>query len=181
MNFIKDTLDYLTRIFQWWVIIMPWEMAIRVRLGKKIKILSAGTYFRIPFVDTIFLQSTRLRVVQMAPQTIATRDGKTLTIVVCAGYSISNIETLYQRMFQAESTISNIIMGEIAKHVSSNDLGESTPEKLEQKVMTALNADDYGVKYEYVKVIGYAIVKTFRLIQDSHWTADGLSTNTKHN
>ena len=180
MNYIRDTLEYLSKLFQWWVIVLPWEKAIRIRLGKRVKVLSAGTHFRIPFIDTIYLQSTRLRVVQMAPQTISTKDKQTLTVVVCAGYSISDIEVLYQKMFQPESTISNIVMGETAQHIFSHYLEDCKPIDIEEKVMAKLNSEDYGIRYEYVKVIGYAIVKTFRLIQDHHWTPDSLNTNTKH-
>jgi regulator of protease activity HflC (stomatin/prohibitin superfamily) len=180
MGFIKETFDYLSKLLQWWIIVLPWEKAILIRWGKHLKVLGAGIHFRIPFIDTVYLQSTRLRVVQMPPQTITTKDKHTLTIVMCAGYSIDNIETLYQKMFQAESTIANMVMGEISEHISSNLLTECTPSDIEGKVMTKLNSTDYGIKYEYVKVIGYAIVKTYRLIQDHHWTPDSLSTNEKH-
>jgi hypothetical protein len=180
MNFLKDTFDFITNLFKWWVIVLPWEKAIRIRLGKQVTLLSDGIHWRIPFFDTVYLQSTRLRVVQMPPQTISTKDKQTLTVVVCAGYSISNIQTLYQKLYQPESTISNIVMGEISEHIFTHDLDDCKPIDIEKKVMVKLNTEDYGIRYEYVKVIGYAIVKTFRLIQDSHWTPDSLNTSTKH-
>lgn len=179
MNYIKDTLEYLTKIFQWWVIVMPWEKAIRVRLGKQIKILSEGTHFRIPFIDAIYLQSIRLRVIEMSPQTIMTKDRQTLTVVCCAGYTITDILKLYQKMYQPETTISNIIMAEIATHIASNNLSECRPEDIQEKVFEKLKSEDFGIEYTYVKITGYAIVRAFRLIQDSHWTSNSLSTTDK--
>lgn len=179
MNIFKDTIEYLTKFFQWWIIVMPWEKAVRVRFGKNIKILSEGTHFRIPFFDAIYLQSTRMRVVQMPIQTISTKDNQTLTLTVCAGYSISNIETLYQKMAMPESTITNMVMGEISDYIFSRNLLDCKPEDLEKIVMARLNLDDYGISYDYVKVVGYAVVRTYRLIQDQHWTPNNLDVSMK--
>lgn len=179
MTWVNDLLNHLTKIFQWWVIIMPWEKAVRVRFGKHLKVLSAGVYFKIPFFDSIYIQSDRLRVVTMPPQTIATKDKHTLTLVTCVGYSISNIEMLYRKMFAPEMTISNMVMGAVSEYIFSNDLIDCNPSKIEAYINIKLSSDDYGLKYEYFKVIGYAIVKTYRLIQDQHWTSNELNTTNK--
>jgi len=34
MNFVKDIIDYITKLFTWWIVIMPWEQGIRVTWGK---------------------------------------------------------------------------------------------------------------------------------------------------
>ena len=39
MNQLKDIIDYLFNLIKIWVIIQPWETALKVRLGKKIIIL----------------------------------------------------------------------------------------------------------------------------------------------
>lgn len=176
MNNIRELIECVSKLFQWWIIILPWQKGMRIRLGNKVKLVSAGVHFKIPFFDQYYVQTTRLRVVQMAPQTISTKDKQTLTVVICAGYSISNIETLYNKMCQAESTISNIVMGEVSDYIYSSNMNECNPKAIEEKVMSKLQSEDYGIKFEYVKVIGYAIVKTYRLIQDAHWTSNSLLT-----
>lgn len=158
---------------------MPWEKAIRVRFGKRLTILSAGVHFKIPFFDAIYLQSDRLRVVTMSPQTIATKDGKTLTLVTCVGYSISDIEKLYRKMFAPEVTISNMAMGAISEYIFNHNLVDCEPSQIENHINKVLNNDDYGIRYEYFRVLGYAIVRTYRIIQDSHWSPDNLNTTTK--
>ncbi len=180
MNYIKDTLEYLLKFFQWWVVIQPWELAIRTRFGKRLKVLQPGTHFRIPFFDTIYIQTIRLRVVSMSPQTITSLDGKTITAVCAVGYSISNIELLYNSLFQPEVTIANLVQGEISEYVSKNELLECNPKKIEAIVFEKLSSSNYGIKFEYIKLVGYAVVKTFRLIQDSHWTPDSLNMNLSH-
>lgn len=179
MNYIKDTLEYLSKILIWWVIIMPWEKGLRTRFGKSTKLLNPGTHFRIPFFDNVYIQCIRLRVVQLPPQTISTKDNFTLTIVMCAGYSIVDIEKLYNTLYQPESTICNVILGAISDYISSTNLKDCSPVSIETHVSKKLESFDYGIKYESIKTSGYALVKAIRLIQDSHWIPDSLRTDNK--
>lgn len=65
METIKATLEYLTKLFQWWIIVQPWEKGIRTRFGTNTKVLDAGCHFRIPFFDTVYVQESRLRVLHL--------------------------------------------------------------------------------------------------------------------
>ena len=175
MNWLKDLIDYLSRIFTWWIIVLPWERGLRIRLGKQVNLLNAGIHFKIPIIDAAYVQSIRLRVVSMAPQTVSTKDGKTLTIVPCVGYSISDIRKLYETLYQPEVTIANIVMAQIADYVTTQMSNTITATDIETSVNVKLGQFDYGIKFEYMKVIGYAFVRTYRLIQDAHWNPDSLN------
>lgn len=179
MNYIKETLDYLSKLFQWWVIIQPWEQGIRTRFGKNAIILLKGTHFRIPFFDTIYIQTTRLRVVSMPLQTVTTKDKQTITLCSAIGYSITDIHKLFNSLFHPESTISNMVLSEVSEYVYTHDLSECNPKDIENLVISKLKNEDYGIKYEYIKIVGYAVVKTYRLIQDGHWTPDGLNLDNQ--
>jgi len=115
----------------------------------------------------------------MPMQTISTKDGKTLSLCSVIGYQIADIEILYKTLFQPDGTICNMAMAEVATFVSQTNLEDCGPEKIEQAVIQSLSSGAYGIKYEYVKVIGYAVVKTYRLIQDMHWTPDSLTLHNK--
>ena len=43
MNQILDLIREFFRLFQWWVIIAPWEQAVRVRAGKHLTLLQPGS------------------------------------------------------------------------------------------------------------------------------------------
>jgi len=45
---------------------------------------------------------------------------------------------------------------------------------------TELNKTDIGVEFSNVKLIGFAVVKTFRLIQDNGWVDDEMDMDEKH-
>ena len=175
MTPIKELLEYLLKIFRWWVSVLPWERGLRIRLGKNVKLLVPGFHFRFPFIDTVYIQTVRLRTVTIPPQTITTKDGQTLTITLVVGYSIEDIEKLFNSVHQPEATICNICSGEASDYVSQNNT--CSPRILQEELLKKVVGLDYGIKFEYLKVTGYAIVKTFRLIQDNNWTPDNLNIN----
>jgi regulator of protease activity HflC (stomatin/prohibitin superfamily) len=177
MNYIGQIIEFLQRFFIWWVTIMPWEEAVHVRIGKHTKVIRAGIHLRLPFIDRVYVQTTRLRVLQVPPQTVTTSDGKTVTLVVNLGYSICDIQKLYQTLYHADQTLANIVMAAIAETVASHSLADLTPAIIEQDAAKHLASDDYGLKFEHTKITGFAVVKTYRLIQDGHWLPDGLRTD----
>lgn len=177
MNYIGQIFEFLQKLFVWWITVLPWERAVHVRAGKKVRILAAGMHLRVPFLDRVYLQTTRLRVMQGSPQTITTRDGKTITIVMAVGYTITDISQLYREMFHPEQSLTNMVQGSIADFVSTHSLDECLLPQIEKRVKQAMESKDYGLSFEYVKVTGFAVVKTYRLIQEGHWISDGLSMN----
>jgi len=179
MNQVKDFLEYLLNAIKIWIIVQPWEQGIRVRRGKNIKLLTGGMYFRIPYLDSVFIQSNRLRVVAMPVQTLTSKDLSTVTLNSALGYSINDMEKLYKSLFHPELTLANMAMSEIAEFVYKHDMHELNPDKIEQAVIKKLNAGDYGMKVEYFRLTNFAVVKTFRLIQDGSWVDTGLNLDQK--
>lgn len=179
MNWIKETVEYITQIIKIWVIIQPWEKGIKVRIGKSVKLLNPGIHFKFPYLDSIYVQPVRLRVVQNPLQTLTTLDGLTVTITCVIGYSIKDILQVYKTLHQPDSTISNMSLGEINALISSNNLKDINLDKIEKSLVETLNKTNYGVCFEYIKVIGFACVKTYRLIQDHTWMVDSFDLSSK--
>ena len=178
MNYIGQIFDFIQKLLVWWVTISPWEQAVFVRGGKRVRVIGPGIHLRIPFFDQVYCQTTRLRVLQGSPQTITTKDGKTLTIVMALGYSIVDIKKVYMGLYQPESTLCNILQSSVAEAVREANYEECTPAYIEQKAVKDISIDDYGLKFEYVKATGFSQVKAYRMIQDGHWTPNELNTNT---
>lgn len=166
MESITKILDAISSLFQWWVIISPWEKAVRVRFGNKIKVLNEGIYFKIPFFDYIYVQNTKVRVVDLPVQTVTTLDKETLTISSIVGYEIVDILTLYNTLYHPDSTIANIVMGKISEYISSNNLEDCSPKKIESAMKRELNKTEFGIDYKYVRVVSHAVVRTYRIIGD---------------
>ncbi|MDB0602348.1 SPFH domain-containing protein [Tenacibaculum maritimum] len=179
MNQVQQFFEYLFKSLKIWVIVQPWEAGIRVRNGNKIKKLNKGIYFKIPYFDSVYVQEVRLRVIEMPMQTLTSKDKKTVTLNSSIGYSIKDIEKLYQTLYKPEMTLQNIAMSAIAEVLSNTNADKISPELLENSVITKLNTDDYGFDYEYFKITNFAIVQTYRLIQDQSWVSEGFSMTEK--
>lgn len=174
MSFFKDFIDFVTKVFTWWVVIMPWEQGIRVTFGKKVNVLNEGIFLKLPLIHTVYIQEKRLRVLNLPIQTISTKDGFALTVSCSVGYSICDIFKLYNTLYQPDMTIQNIISSKVAEFIHSHALTECIPGDIEKQLNDSMQNTDYGLRYEYVKIINFAHVKTFRLIQDQSYMYEGI-------
>jgi len=174
MNQIQEFLQYILQSVKFWVIVQPWQTALIVRFGKRVKKVEKGVYFKIPYFDSVYIQESRLRVTPLSMQTLTTKDLKTITLNGSVGYSIESIEDLYKTLYHPETTIANIVMSEISDFIYSKDLDEITPKELQEKVFDMLNTHQYGLRFEYFKITNFAVVRTYRLIQDQSWTDETL-------
>lgn len=179
MNQIKDFFEYIFNAIKIWIIVQPWQTGIRVRNGSKIKKLTKGIFFRLPYFDSVYIQENRLRVSNMAIQTLTTKDLHTISLNSSYGYSISDIEKLYDKLYHPEITVANICMSEAAEYVFERNLKEITPKAIELAVLEKLKEKDYGLTFEYYRLSNFAVVKTFRLIQDQSWVSESLQMNEK--
>jgi hypothetical protein len=165
---IVELLRSFWRLFIWWVVIQPWEEGIRVRLGKHRKRLHPGVSFRMPYLDAVYKQSNRLRWTTMTPQTVTTRDGHTLTVSGQLGYRITNIDTLYDRLHQAENGVRSIAQGAIAEYIHTHELNECRPHDVSNGALATLNLGHYGMEADRIQLTTFCRVKTYRLIMDHH-------------
>ena len=167
-------------LFQWWVLLAPWEQALRVRCGKKVAELGGGLHLRIPLLDRFFVQSVRLRITDCPIQTVTTKDGSTITLKAQLGYRIENLKLLYDTLHDAEGTIMNIAQMEIADHVCENtvvDLGITEIVSAAQDGLAERLAA-YGLGDVSVSITDFAIVKTYRLITQDIWVNSGKALDT---
>lgn len=180
MNQVQQFFEYIFNAVKIFVIVQPWQTGIRVRKGKSIKKLNKGIYFRIPYFDSIYIQECRLRVAEIAMQTITTKDLHTITLNSSFGYSIKDIEKLYDTLYHPETTLKNMINSTISSFIFDKNLSEIKPEAIEKFVFKSLVKMDYGLEFQYFKLINFAVVKTYRLIQDQSWSDEGLKMDKKH-
>lgn len=179
MNQIKEFFQWIIDSLKIWIIVQPWESAVRVRMGKQTKVLTKGIFFRIPYLDSVFVQENRLRIVQMSLQTLTTKDLSAITIEGAVGYTISDIEKLYNTLYQPETTISNFVKSRIAEYIFQRNHKDILPSELESEILKGLQELDYGIDIQYFRIQNFAIVKTYRLIQDQSWNSERVSMTDK--
>lgn len=179
MNNAKEFFQWLLNAVKIWVIVQPWEAGLRTRTGKYTKYLEPGCHFKIPYFDNVYVQEKRMRVADVPMQTCTTKDLQTITIKSALGYSIRDIKRLYDTLYHPETSLINIATGEIADLIFGNECKDIRPEEVEKAVLAKLNETDYGIEFNYFKITNFAVVKTFRLLQENSYSWEGLNMDTK--
>lgn len=167
---MTSLLEQIAKLFQGvklWVVVRPWEVCIRVRLGKHTTVLQPGVHLRIPMADETIAVNTRLRIAAVPSQTITTTDGKTVTIGGSVGYKIVDPLEAMLALAQPHNTCPALVQAAISEYVADNSSSAITIPELEYHACTALNGRIKGIEVEFVRVVDYAVVKTFRLLQES--------------
>lgn len=172
MEWAKQFFEQMQKLFIWWVIINPWEMGVKSRAGRKAQLLYNGCHFRIPYFDTIMVQPVRERVVNLSPQVCTTKDKRVVTVALNIGYKITDIAKVYSTIHNPQGTICAMAMGQASKTISGLDSLDCSQQFLEKSISEELSKLDIGIKITGVYVVTFAEVRTYRIIQDSHWLAD---------
>lgn len=170
MNELFLSFARLIRQFRLWFLVMPWEQAVRIRLGKHKSVLEEGWHWRLPFIDRVYIQNTRLKGDTLAAQTMATIDGKTLTVGLMVLFSVGDILKVYETMDQPEDIIANLISGYAAEYVRERQSADVTPKGLEDAIMDRMDLSSSGLTNVQVRVADFAFVRTFRFIQGNRYS-----------
>jgi hypothetical protein len=159
--------DFLSRIFEgvkWFFILQPWESAIRVRSGKKVRKYTGGMHFRIPYIDYVFSQNCRVRISPVPAQTLTTLDGKTITLKGALRYYVEDVELLYTKLHMAEETVAQEAQAILSEFVPISDFDDCAPRHLRELVNNELDLKQFGLGGAKFLLTDYAVVKTYRFI-----------------
>lgn len=179
MEWAKQIFEAIQKLFVWWVIVNPWELGVRSRAGRKSELLRSGCHFRIPYFDTVLIQPVRERVVNLSPQVCSTADKEVITVCINISYQITDIAKVYNTIHNPEGTICSIAMGEASKVISELYLADCDQRKVEEVILYSLADLDIGIEIKGVRIVTFAKVRTYRLIQDEHWMPDNDYEMTK--
>jgi regulator of protease activity HflC (stomatin/prohibitin superfamily) len=154
------------RSAKWWAVVLPWEQAVRVRAGKHTKLLSPGWHWRIPFVDEVRTFNNRLRLASFPSLTVTSKDGKTITAAGLIGFRISDPLTAMLALSQPEATCGGLAMGHVARYLSERSFEAVSAEEVGVSAAQAIEEQAPGCSVEFVRLVDFACVRTFRLLQD---------------
>ena len=176
-----ELFNRLLSLFTWVVMVAPWEQALRVRLGKHVKLLHTGMHLRVPVVDQVFRQPTRQRRCVLPPQVLTTADDVSLTLGAAIGYGIADLEKLYRSIHDAQDTIETDVAATITTYVTAHMAAECLPHILAPAVQSQLRLGRWGLSNVEVSVCSYVRAPTIRLITGNlnEGSAQWLSTSNE--
>jgi regulator of protease activity HflC (stomatin/prohibitin superfamily) len=157
---VNQLLEWISRLFgswKFWVVIAPWDIGIRVRLGKKAARLDPGPHWRIPFFDEVTLVNTRLRISGTPPITIQGENGKCRTITLSVGFFIRDPLLAVMQFDYPATAVQGYAQAQAARLVPE----EECMDELQAVFETA------GVEIAFVRYVEDVEAQTIRLLQNS--------------
>jgi len=152
---------------KFFVIVQPWESAVRTRLGKNARILASGLHWLIPFADEVRRYNNRVRFYPIPTFNPSTRDGKTLTIGGLISFSIIDPLAASMAVSEPETCAAAIAQSEVARLITAADSVASIEvEKLCSYTARVAQSQLPGVQVHYVRLVDFAQMRTLRLLQE---------------
>ena len=172
---MSGILDYLARLFRgmaFWIVVLPWQQALRVRAGRFVRLFGPGVYLKLPILDVVQIESVRRRTSMVPTQTLSTADGHTVVVGAVIGYAIEDVERLYQSLHHAEDTIAQTAQGAIAEEMFRLRRSEVDPAKLARLINGRLVGAfaRFGLGDVTLHITDFAFLRAIRLIQDQRWS-----------
>lgn len=178
MGSILNILRQMFTAFRWWFVVMPWEQAVRVTLGKKSRVCGPGLHLRLPFVHSVYKQSVRLRAMSMPTQTLTSFDGRTITLSASLGFAIVDIQKLYATLHDTLNTLTQLAEIAIASYVVGHPMEECSPKMICAAAVKEIDLSRFGLGEVRLSINSFAEVKTYRLISDQRYTYGGGDMDT---
>lgn len=166
MNQLFDLIVNFIRELRLWVIVLSWEIGIRVRGGKHVANLHPGIHLKIPFLDEVRVHPSRLQFLNPPLLDLTTVDGKTMTLGVTVRFKIVDLKLLLDRVADPEDAISDMVSAYVTRYVREKKKDEFAPQALEAAAKKALVKELPGVAGLSVAVTTLVIGRTLRLIKE---------------
>ncbi len=152
-----------------WTTIDPWELALRVRWGRRLKALKPGVRVCLPFIDRVILEPATLQTVNIADQTIVTMDRVNASVSGVIKYWVRDLESLWFAVHDSDDTIANTALEAVAAHVAMQDFVDLYPVPLGKKVQRSLRQEvkSWGIEVKSFRITDLADSTVHRIMSSS--------------
>jgi len=148
-----------------WIIVSEMESACILRFGKFHRVVKGGIYFKMPFADSVYQCFTVTQTTHLNPQTLTTKDDKSVVVKAIVRFHIDNIQDYTLKVWDAHDAIGDTVQGIINNSVKNLDWEEvldGIEEDATQKAQEILS--EWGIKVEKITLSDLALIKTIRII-----------------
>ena len=173
---LLDFVISVLKIFQFWVVIYPYEQGVRLRLGKFQAVLSTGLHWCLPFkLDRVITIETVVRTLRLGAQSLVTGDGRHIvinTVVTCA---VEDARKALLTVNSVEHVIDDACSGLVAAFVAQHEFGYIVECCAEPDAALVddcrRTAAEHGVHIVKVQFTDVTQSRTFRLLNSTNEAA----------
>ena len=141
-----------------------------LRFGKYHRTLGAGFHWRIPLVEDVVWENTYTTTLALEPQTITTKDDKTVVVGGIVRYKIADVEPFITKIGDQHDLLRDTSMGAVLRQVRQSDLRSLLDAPPENKIASDIRRQvkDYGMEIESFTFTDIGQIRTIRLITHTH-------------
>lgn len=162
---IDIVLEFIDRIVPF-VVINYYDRGIRLRLGKPRGMLQPGFHWKIPFADDIITHMVKATTLNLAEQSLTTKDNQQLVIKVALKYEVEDVETLLLEVSSPVDALSDMACGIVRDKVISRNWNECNEDKLTGDISRAVKAEarKWGISVQTVTITDLGLIRSIRLL-----------------
>lgn len=160
MNQFLHWLSELVNSWKFWLVVPPWDVAVRIRLGRTAVALAPGLHWRIPLVDEVIIVNTRSRMTTIMPVTVSAASCKTRTITAVVGYRVTDPLRSLMAFENPQLLLVAMAAAEIALHQNAETAQKALDARLSPR----------GVSVEFVQFIEDVQARTLRVLTGNSGT-----------
>jgi regulator of protease activity HflC (stomatin/prohibitin superfamily) len=148
-------------------IIDQWDEGVVLRVGKFLKIVRPGIYFKIPFIDSVWKHTIITQSIDIPPQSVTTADGKNVVVKGIIRFSIIDIKTFLTTITKPQDVLTDTTGGMIREIIEDTDWFNITD--IDKKLTSEVGkfVKRWGIKVEKVTLTDLQIANSIRIIQDT--------------
>lgn len=154
--------DRLSPLF----IVKVFQGAAVLRFGRFNREVGPGIYWKIPVIEDVMFVETCITTIRLPPQTVTTKDGKSVVVSVIAKYQVTDLEPYVTKIWDQHDVLADCTMGAVRKSVTEMDWLALVTEPPEKRIteIARRETEQFGFKILRVTFIDLGNVRSIRLI-----------------
>ena len=158
--------------------ILPWELGVMMRCGKFKRVLEPGWHFKIPYIDSYISHTVVTTTMSLPPQTVVTKDGKSIVVEAVARYCVDDIRVFLLEVHDQKDAVQDLTEGSVADVISSKMWQQCVDDDIENEISIIARREvkRFGVRLDRVILTTIAPVKSLRIISGNHHSNSNNTT-----
>jgi len=164
--------DKLFELIQWigealvpFVIILPYQEAVRIRLGKFQATLAPGIHWRIPIADSVLHENVVARTTHITGLSTTTSDGKAIGFDAVVTYRISDIKKALLEVEDVKDAVADTCAGQMGTTLADSSWDDVWHGKAVDNLTSVCRKRGWkwGIEILSVQLSGVCLVKNIRI------------------
>ena len=157
IDFGKDVLPFY--------IVEEWSGGVHFRFGHFLKPCTTGVHWKIPFFDSIYQTLTITQSLDMNPQSVTTKDDKSIVVKGVIRYHVGDVVPYMFRVHPADALV-DTAQSLIRHTIETKRWDELKNIGDELTLGIAEEVREWGIVVEQVTLTDLALIKSIRVIQN---------------